>query len=362
MDFFAALWLVRYSTDQQRAVICKQVARQDEKDLHENRRDLWTFVAGMPFDAFEKFQTNVPRDARWIGLVHRLLQTFTDAKLPTQLMYIAWEELKRGVKVPRLVKSVTKVMDSFRNQYHDFRKGDRGESKIINEDSENQFKLIPPPNGGWSNAETSLRDEKHNASIVVSGPFEVCAYPVTRRLYALFDRSNEIVFEGGLRGYSPEPRCPAVRISWYDAMMFAAWAGVRLIKEHEWEYACQANIREGDPESEPLSANFWKGDPKRVKLEDHAWIDKNSKGRTWPVDAKKDGSHTNPFGLVDMLGNVWEWTEDLYEVGQVSRVLRGGSFFSNGRNASASYRILLVPTYTIIVIGFRVARAPEGKS
>ena len=362
MDFFAALWLVRYSTDQQRAVICQQVPRQSEKQLHENRRDLWTFLAGMPFDAFEKFQKNVPRDARWIGLVHRLFQPFTDAKRPTQLMYIAWEELKRGVKAPKRSKSVTKVMDSFRNQYHDLRKGDHDESKIINEDLENQFKLIPPPNGGWSNAETSLRDKKHNAPIVVSGPYEVCAYPVTRRLYALFDLPHEIVFEGWLGLYSPEPRCPAIGVTWYDATMFAAWAGVRLIKEHEWEYACRANIREGDPDSGPLSENFWKGDPKREKLEDHAWIDKNSKGRTWPVDAKKDGSHTNPFGLVDMLGNVWEWTEDLYNVGQVSRVLRGGSFFIIGRYASASYRDRDDPTKSIIVSGFRVARAPEGKS
>ena len=144
--------------------------------------------------------------------------------------------------------------------------------------------------------------------------------------------------------------------------MFAAWAGVRLIKEHEWEYACRANIREGDPDSGPLSENFWKGDPKREKLEDHAWIDKNSKGRTWPVDAKKDGSHTNPFGLVDMLGNVDEWTEDLYEVGQVSRVLRGGSFNRYGRYASASFRRLYDPSCAYIYFGFRVARAPEGKS
>ena len=144
--------------------------------------------------------------------------------------------------------------------------------------------------------------------------------------------------------------------------MFAAWAGVRLIKEHEWEYACRANIREGHPDSGPLSVNFWKGDPKREKLEAHAWIDKNSKGRTWPVDAKKDGSHTNPFGLVDMLGNVWEWTDSIHEVDSVSRVLRGGSFYDDGRDASASYRFRFDPTGTSLLFGFRVARAPEGKS
>jgi formylglycine-generating enzyme required for sulfatase activity len=272
-------------------------------------------------------------------------------------MYIAWEELKRGVKDPERNKSVTTVMDSLTNQYDELRKAARDELKIINEDLENQFKLIPPPTGGWSNAETSLRDEKNKGTIVVSGPYEVCAYPVTRRLYALFDRSHENVFKSPLSEYSPEPRCPAILISWYDAKMFAAWAQVRLLKEAEWEYACRANIREGDPESGPLSENFWNGDPTRLKLEDHAWIDKNSKNRTWPVDAKVDGSHTNPFGLVDTLGNVWEWTEDTYKAGGVTRVLRGGSFFYRGRNASASYRYHYDPTAASISRGFRVARA-----
>jgi len=358
MDFFSALWLVRYSTDKQREVICKQVPRRGEKQLDENRRDLWTFIAGMPFDAFEKFEVNVSRDERWVRLVSRLFQPFTDAKRPTQLMYIAWEELKRGVKAPNRKKSLTKVMDSFTNQYDDLRKGACDESKIINEDLENQFKLIPPPKDGWSNAETSLRDEKREAPILVSGPYEVCAYPVTRRLYALFDRSHETVFKSLLSDFSPEPRCPAICISWYDATMFAAWASVRLLKEAEWEYACRANIREDDPESGPLSENFWKGDPKRMKLEDHAWIGKNSNNRTWPVDAKDDGSHTNPFGLVDTLGNVWEWTASNYVKGGVSRVLRGGSFDFSGRLASASYRHHGVPTFTNILIGFRVARAP----
>lgn len=63
-----------------------------------------------------------------------------------------------------------------------------------------------------------------------------------------------------------------------------------------------------------------------------------------------------------MLGNVWEWTEDVYEVGGVSRVLRGGSFIVSGWDASASFRIRYVPSNAHFFIGFRVARAPEGKS
>jgi formylglycine-generating enzyme required for sulfatase activity len=63
-----------------------------------------------------------------------------------------------------------------------------------------------------------------------------------------------------------------------------------------------------------------------------------------------------------MLGNVWEWTDSLYKAGKVSRVLRGGSFFNDGRLASASYRFLSGPAFANFNVGFRVARAPEGKS
>jgi formylglycine-generating enzyme required for sulfatase activity len=98
-----------------------------------------------------------------------------------------------------------------------------------------------------------------------------------------------------------------------------------------------------------------KNDSEREKV---AWIYSNSQGRTWPVDSKQSGSHTNAFGLVDMLGNVWEWTESTYEAGEVSRVLRGGSFGFIGRIASASFRLHYGPTLTLIDVGFRVARAP----
>jgi formylglycine-generating enzyme required for sulfatase activity len=169
------------------------------------------------------------------------------------------------------------------------------------------------------------------------------------------------MFRSDLKQYIPHPRCPAISISWYDAMMFAAWTGSRLMNEQEWEYACRANIREGNSKSGPLSKYFWNDDPEGKKLHDHAWVRENSQAHTWPVDTKAIGSHTNPFKLVDMLGNVWEWTDSLYKAGKVSRVLRGGSFDDFGRYASASCRYRYDPSDAYFSIGFRVARAPKGK-
>jgi formylglycine-generating enzyme required for sulfatase activity len=90
---------------------------------------------------------------------------------------------------------------------------------------------------------------------------------------------------------------------------------------------------------------------------------------------------------MDMQGNTWEWCQDrhrsnyeepakarsfpeqeqqhrqesLARDATVSRVLRGGSFNSFGRRASASFRNHYDPTYADFVIGFRVARALKGK-
>jgi formylglycine-generating enzyme required for sulfatase activity len=92
-------------------------------------------------------------------------------------------------------------------------------------------------------------------------------------------------------------------------------------------------------------------------------------------------------GLMDMQGDTWEGCLDKHRSNyedpakaspfpeqeqqhrqeslaldaSVSRVLRGGSFISNGRIASASYRILIGPTITNLSFGFRVARALKGK-
>lgn len=401
MDFFAALWLVRYATDEQREAICKQVPRRGKQDLYENRRDLWIFIAGMPCNALEKFD-DLPSDSRWLGLVHRLFQPYKDAKRPTQLMYIAWCALTSDAKKRETSTVVSKsnssdklnakqvvgllsllrrffrtlhgskcyefphsshltretIIHLFHQSYSIAKDGRGHHARIIREDLESQFKLIPPPEGGWSCAVTTLIDEKDKTPMTVAGPYKVCAYPVTRRLYALFDPGHEVVFKTDLQEYSPESRCPAICISWYDAMMFAAWTGSRLMTEQEWEYACRANNRDGDSERGTLSDYYWKDDPEGKKLHEHAWVGENSKGRTWPVGAKADDQHRHPFELVDMLGNVWEWTDSLYKAGSVSRVLRGGSFYSYGWSASASYRGHGDPANAGISVGFRVARAP----
>lgn len=81
---------------------------------------------------------------------------------------------------------------------------------------------------------------------------------------------------------------PIVTVSWRAARAFCAWAGKRLPSEQEWEYAARAGTTEA----------YWWGDtfdPLRIRV---------------PGDRTSEAlvRRTNPWGMVDVTGSVWEWT------------------------------------------------------
>jgi sulfatase modifying factor 1 len=111
---------------------------------------------------------------------------------------------------------------------------------------------------------------------------------------------------GSVRGLDNHP---VVHIAYRDAEAYAAWAGKVLPTEAEWEHAArggldQAEFAWGD-EFTPGGrhrANTWQGDFPHENLATDGYE------RTSPVDAFPP----NGFGLLDMIGNVWEWTTDWY--------------------------------------------------
>jgi formylglycine-generating enzyme required for sulfatase activity len=141
--------------------------------------------------------------------------------------------------------------------------------------------------------------------------------------------------------------------------------GYRLPTEAEWEYACRAGT---------ATAYFFGDSP--AKLGDYAWSEKNSGGHPRPVGQKQP----NPWGLFDMVGNVWEWCNDFYQVdyyqeaprenprgpseGQ-NKVLRGGAWRFSAENCRSGYRYNESPGYSDVcfgydIYGFRCVRKSAG--
>jgi len=151
---------------------------------------------------------------------------------------------------------------------------------------------------------------------------------------------------------------PVVQISVRDAHAFAKWAGRRLPTEAEWEYAAQAGTN---------TLYVW-GEDRALKGEEQA----NTWQGTFPVqNSNADGFDRrapvgcfkpNAFGLYDMIGNVWEWTDTSFEMGGPvpQQVIKGGSFLcaeNYCRRYRASARQPHEADFTTNHIGFRTVNS-----
>lgn len=127
---------------------------------------------------------------------------------------------------------------------------------------------------------------------VPGGVLDVGKYPVTQAQWEALMGANPAHF----KGKADSPQRPVETVSWYDCQEAVKKAfeltglPLRLPTEEEWELAAR-----GGEDFEYAGSN----DPDEV-----AWYDRNSGGETHPVGQKKP----NAFGLYDMCGNVWEWT------------------------------------------------------
>ena len=101
---------------------------------------------------------------------------------------------------------------------------------------------------------------------------------------------------------------PVVQVAYTDAAAYAAWAGRRLPTEAQWEYAARAGSTTTYAWGEEptldgnLMANTWQG---RFPF-------RNDGALTWVGTSPVGTFPPNGFGLIDMIGNVWEWTTTTY--------------------------------------------------
>lgn len=204
--------------------------------------------------------------------------------------------------------------------------------------------------------------------VTIAKPFAVGKYELT------FADWDACVAGGGCNGYVPNDisfgrgRQPAISVNWDDAQQYVAWLSLvtgktyRLLSEAEYEYAARAGTTTLYP---------WGND---IKLNGAAMASCKGCGSQW------DNAHPAPvgsfppnrFGLYDMVGNVFEWTEDCNHISYKGAPSDGSAWIAGGdcryhivRGASCYMdQVYLRPQYRIMYdalvrggyLGFRVAR------
>ena len=207
--------------------------------------------------------------------------------------------------------------------------------------------------------------------------FSIGRFEVTNAQYRQFKPRHN---SGSSQGISlNDDQQPVVNVSWEDAVAYARWLSLqtghtyRLPTEAEWEYA----VRAGSTQS-----RFWGDNPDEAcKYANVADISAKKQRPSWTSFACDDGHVVaapvgsfapNGHGLHDMLGNVWEWCEDVYNSEAYSklpkdnpvfrgmgeyRVMRGGGWSNGPMGVRNSNRVGLTPDFGHHSLGFRLVQS-----
>lgn len=243
-----------------------------------------------------------------------------------------------------------------------------------------------------------FRNRSQPQHVVVVEGFSAGKFEVTRGQYRVFAEATGRGSDGcfvwtGARfekdptkdwrnpGYAQDDTHPVACVSWDDASAYAGWLSrktgkaYRLLTEAEWEYAARAGT---------TATRFW-GDAGNTSCGYANGADLITRAQVpgagnWPVANCGDGHaytapvgsyRANAFGLHDMLGNLWEWTQDCWNTnysgaatdgsaratGDCSqRIVRGGSWEDAPLGLRAAYRVGSPAVIRVYIRGFRVAR------
>jgi formylglycine-generating enzyme required for sulfatase activity len=249
--------------------------------------------------------------------------------------------------------------------------------------------MVVVPSGkftmGSPNSEPERGTVEDQVSVSIAEPFAVGKYAVTRGEFAAFveetgHKTDGGCFTGGKQeagkswrapGFAQDDQHPILCVSWDDAKAYLAWLSsktgktYRLLSESEREYVTRAGT----------TTPFWWGTsitPSQANYNgNYPYGREGSKGefrqRTVPVDSFK----ANPWGIYNVHGNVWEWTEDCWNernsgnpgngsakaTGDCKRrVVRGGSWFNTSRRLRSADRAGEPTVSRSSILGFRIGR------
>ncbi len=236
-----------------------------------------------------------------------------------------------------------------------------------------QMVVVPP---GWFMMGSPSSEEGRYAAEGPQHRVEI-GYRLAVGVYAVtFAEWDACVASGGCDGYRPSDagwgrgRRPVINVSWDDAQAYVSWLSnktghsYRLLSESEWEYVARAGTVTPFHFGETISTS-------QANYDGNYMYGSGRKGvyreQTLPVGSFPP----NAFGLYDVHGNVWEWTQDCWngsysgapgdgsswERGACSlRVLRGGSWLSEPRILRSAIRFRDTSVIRNVNNGFRVAR------
>jgi formylglycine-generating enzyme required for sulfatase activity len=220
--------------------------------------------------------------------------------------------------------------------------------------------------------------ESPQHTVTIGPPFAIARHAVTRGEFAAFAKDAGHKTEGGAfvwtgtewkldpqaswrnPGFAQDDDHPVVCVNWDDANAYVAWL-VRQTKcdyllptEAEWEYCCRAGT----------TTPFWWGSSITP-------MEANYGGELPVATVPVSEFASNPWGLFQVHGNVWEWCEDAWHdtydgapmdgsawlAGDTGRrVVRGGSWITNPVYLRAAYRVMHTSDLRHSNLGFRVGR------
>lgn len=213
------------------------------------------------------------------------------------------------------------------------------------------------PSGSFvMGSDKGAADERPARRVTIRKGFYMGRYEITQSQWRTVMGDNPSNFKG--------EDLPVEQVSWKDAQSFVQKLNergdpfvYRLPTEAEWEYACHSQMT-----GESMGA-----------IDALAWYFNNSAGKTHPVGEKQ----ANAWGIHDMLGNVWEWCEDVYHDSyrgaptdgsawlsggdQRYRVMRGGSWIDNAFYCRVNERIRATPETRQRNSGLRLVAVPRAQ-
>ena len=208
----------------------------------------------------------------------------------------------------------------------------------------------PPDEPGHQENETLHR-------VRLTKPFYLTTTEVTRRQWGAMMPSASV---------SSDPDLPVVNVSWIDVQAFLEKLSAfrsgryRLPTESEWEYACRAGTTTAYSTGATLTTD-------QANYNGEFPLPGQARGVNRGAIAKAGSFPPNPWGLLDMHGNAWEWTADpmcLYPEGSATdpvpacdaplKVIRGGSWRFDADSARCALRYTHRPQDSGDSLGFRV--------